>query len=61
MQKKILAVIAIILLISMYGITIVFALIDNPKTMHLLGASVGLTILVPVIIWVFMMFFKNRD
>ena len=61
MQKKILSIIAVILLVAMYGITIVFSLIDNPKTMNMLGASVGMTILVPVIIWVFITFFKGRD
>ena len=49
--KRILAIIGIILLVSLYVITIVLALTDDPNTMNAFRASVYCTFLVPGLIW----------
>ena len=56
--KQILAIIRVVLLVALYGMTIVFAILDNPATFHLLGASIAATVIIPVIIWVVGIFVK---
>ncbi len=56
--KQILAIIGIVALVGMYAMTIVFALLDNPKTFHMLGTSIAATVFIPVIIWVIGIFIK---
>lgn len=51
--KRILAIIGCILLISMYVITIVLAITDDPNTMNAFRASIYCTIIVPVLIWAY--------
>lgn len=58
--KQILAIIAIVLLVAMYGITLVFAIFDNPNTLRLLGLSFGATIFIPVLLWVVILIYNNR-
>ncbi len=50
-MKRILAWIAIILLVMLYVATLICALINSPLSMRLFGASVALTILIPVLIF----------
>ena len=56
--KRILAIIGIILLVSLYVITIVLALTDDPNTMNAFRASVYCTFLVPVLIWAYTFIYK---
>ena len=51
--KRILALIGAILLICMYAATLVFALIDSPTADALLKASIAATILIPVLLYAF--------
>lgn len=51
--KRLLAVIGILLLISLYVITLVLALTDDPNTMNAFRASIYCTVLVPVLIWAY--------
>ena len=51
-KRQLLALIGVILLVLLYASTIVFALIDDPRTFHLLGVSVCATIIIPIVIWV---------
>ena len=51
-KRQVLALIGVILLVLLYASTIIFALIDDPRTFHLLGVSVVATIIIPIIIWV---------
>lgn len=60
MLKRVFAIVGIIFLLSLYIITFIFALTDNPNTMNLLGASFSATIVIPVLFWVAMLFFKGR-
>ncbi|MDD6666622.1 MAG: hypothetical protein PUE58_01420 [Lachnospiraceae bacterium] len=58
--RQILAILGIIILVGMYAFTLFAALTDNPKTMHILGLSIVLTILIPALIWIFGVFIRIR-
>ncbi|MDD6351242.1 MAG: hypothetical protein PUG16_02425 [Lachnospiraceae bacterium] len=58
--RQILAILGIIVLVGMYAFTLFAALTDNPKTMHILGLSIVLTILIPALIWIFGVFIRIR-
>ena len=51
--KQILAIIGIILLVGLYGLTIVFAICDFENWFNLLTAAVVATVLIPIIIWLY--------
>ena len=53
--KRILALIGAILLICMYAATLVFTLIDSPTADALLKASIAATILIPVLLYAFIL------
>ncbi|MBQ1748896.1 MAG: hypothetical protein II044_01155 [Lachnospiraceae bacterium] len=56
--RQIAAILGIILLVGMYVFTLIAAFTDNPETMHILGASIALSIIVPVLIWVLGIFVR---
>lgn len=51
--KRILAIIGILFLVSLYIITIVLSLTDDPHTMNAFRASIYCTFLIPVLIWAY--------
>lgn len=62
--KRILAVIGVIILVGMYVCTLVFALIGSPASDDLLKASVAATILIPVLLYGFILIsrlLKDKD
>ena len=56
--KQILAIIGIVLLVSLYVITLVLALTDDPNTMTVSRASLYCTFLIPVLIWAYTFIYK---
>ncbi len=56
--RQLLAIIGVVLLVGLYVTTIVFALLDDPRTFHFLGASIAATVIIPVMIWVIGIFVK---
>jgi uncharacterized protein YpmB len=56
--KRILAIIGIILLLALYGSTLIFALIGDPKSMLLFRAAVIMTVIIPVLIWAYTFVYK---
>lgn len=56
--KQLFAIILIILLISLYVITLVFAIMDNTSTMSMFAASVLATIIIPVLLWAYTFIYK---
>ena len=56
--KRILAILGVVLLAGMYLLTLVFALIDSPWALDCLKISFGLTILIPVLLWVYLAMFR---
>lgn len=61
MIKRILAIIGIILLVTMYALTLIFSLSNNTVANELLGASIAATIVIPVLLWVGILFFNGRN
>lgn len=67
--KRILAIFGVVLLAALYLASLIFALIDSPWALECLKVSVGLTILIPVLLWVYLAMFRyikerrdaNRD
>ena len=56
--KRLLAIIGILLLVSLYVITLVLALTDDPNTMAVFRASLYCTFLIPVLIWAYTFIYK---
>ena len=56
--KRVLAIIGVILLVSMYGLTLISAFIDSPYSLSLFKASVFSTIAVPVLIYAIMLVYR---
>lgn len=63
MAKRIAAWIGIGLIVVMYGLTIVAAVTARPETMGLFMASIVITILVPILLWLFLKMYEmaHRD
>ena len=57
-MKRIFAIIGVILLVSLYILTLVMALTDNTSTMRMLEASVLSTIIIPVLIWTYTFIYR---
>ena len=53
--KQIFALIGAVLLVCMYAATLIFALIDSPAASGLFKATVAATILIPVLLYAFIM------
>ena len=53
MFKRIFACTLAVLLIGMYVLTLILGLMQDPKTTDLLMASIGATILVPVMLYAY--------
>lgn len=56
--KRILAVFGVVLLAALYLATLIFALIDSPWAFECLKVSIGLTILIPVLLWIYLAMFR---
>lgn len=56
--KRILALACAVLLFGMYLSTLIFALIGSPHSIDLLWASVACTIILPVLLYGYMLVFK---
>ncbi len=56
--KRILSVLVVILLAGMYIASFIFALIDSPDAFECLKISIGLTILIPVLLWIYLAMFR---
>ncbi|MCR5356262.1 MAG: hypothetical protein K6E63_02545 [Lachnospiraceae bacterium] len=53
MVKRVFAVIIAVLLIGMYVLTLIFGLMQDPRTKRWLLASIAATIIVPVFLYVY--------
>lgn len=56
--KRILALFGAILLFAMYAATLIFALIDGTRSLDFLKASVACTVLVPVLLYTYSLFYR---
>lgn len=56
--KRVLALIAAILLFGMYLSTLIFALMGNPHSTDLLWASIACTIVLPVLLYGYLLIYR---
>ena len=56
--KRILSILVVLVLAGMYLATFIFAMIDSPDAFECLKISVGLTIIVPVLLWIYLSMFR---
>ncbi len=56
--KQIAAAAGVILLAGLYVLTLIFALIDSPWALKCFKVSVGMTILIPVLLWIYLTMFR---
>ncbi|MDD3360609.1 MAG: hypothetical protein PHW34_02940 [Hespellia sp.] len=56
--KRILAITGVVILVGLYVSTLVFALIGSELSTNLLKASVACTILLPIILYGYMLLYK---
>ena len=56
--KRILAILGILLLVAMYGMTIVAALSGSENSMNYLMAAIYATVVIPALIWIYGHVFK---
>lgn len=62
--RRIFALLGVIILVLLYASTLIFAFMDSPQATNLLMASVGATILIPVLLYgmtIFTRLFKNES
>lgn len=57
-MKKILAIIGIVVLVLLYVATLVAAIADSTATMDFFRASVAATILIPVLLYAYILIYK---
>lgn len=56
--KRFLALLGVILLATLYLSTLFFAIFDSPNTMWLFKASIAATILLPVLLYAYSLFYR---
>ena len=56
--KQILAILGIVVLLSLYVITLVCAIVDNSNTMRMFQASIVASFIIPVLIWAYSFVYK---
>ncbi|MCH5273926.1 MAG: hypothetical protein J1E35_09660 [Lachnospiraceae bacterium] len=54
--KQIIAMCGIILLVGMYGVSIVFACLARPEAADMFFASLAMTVALPILLYVYLMF-----
>ena len=63
--KRIAALIGVVILVSMYVISLIFAILARPEAMSLFMGSLACTIFIPiaiyVYIWLYNLFYKKKD
>ncbi len=63
MVKRVISIIAVALLLGMYAATMVCAIMATPNSQNMFLGSLVLTIVIPIILWVFLALYKraHRD
>lgn len=57
--RRILAACGAVLLLTMYGSTLFFAITDHSQTMGLLKASIACTFIIPVLLYAYTLVYRN--
>lgn len=56
--KQILAILLVVLLVSLYFITLILAITDKTKSMQMFEASILATIIIPILIWAYTFIYR---
>ena len=56
--KQLLAILGIVILLSLYVITLICAIVDNSNTMRMFQASIVASFIIPVLIWAYGFIYK---
>lgn len=56
--KRFFAIAGVILLLGMYGASLVLALMDSPQAFQWLQASIVATVIIPILLWIYIAMFK---
>lgn len=56
--KRIFSILGIVILVGLYVATLVFALIDSPWAFECLKVSIGFTIIIPILLWIYIAMFR---
>lgn len=56
--KQVLAILGVVFLVSLYIITLICAFTDNSATMQVFMASLFATVVIPVLIWAYMLIYR---
>ena len=61
--KRILALITVVILVLLYAATLIFALIDSPFAFSMFKACIGMTVVLPCLLYIYMWIYKvlNRN
>lgn len=59
--KQILAILGIVILLALYASTMVFALLQSPHSRQLFQLSIGMTILVPILLYAFLLVARHLE
>ncbi len=59
MAKRIISIVAIVILVGMYIATLVSAALATPNSKSMFMGCLVLTVVVPIILWVFMALYKR--
>lgn len=61
--KRILALITVIVLVALYAATLIFALIDSPWAFSMFKACIGMTVILPALLYIYFWIYKvlNKD
>ena len=57
-MKRILAMAGVIILAGMYALTLIFALSDSPDAQQWLFASLGATVVIPTLIYIYIWIYR---
>ena len=62
-MKRILALITVVILVVLYAATLVFAMIDSPWAFSMFKACIGMTFVLPVLLYIYFWIYKvlNKD
>ena len=64
-MKRFLALITVVILVLLYAATLIFALIDSPWAFSMFKACIGMTVILPALLyiyfWIYKVLNKNSD
>lgn len=57
-MKRILALIIVVILVALYAATLIFSLIDSPWAFSMFKACIGMTVILPCLLYIYMWIYK---